>query len=138
MQRTCKVEKRKDKPQQSIMRLRTSENAIAFIICQPSTAEQAVSMACIPSETPLEKAYFSFVSGYQLEIAPGLGIWTCVRVPSQHWVPVGAACAGSLHAATLCAGSDVQLSCCIQALFSWCCPSPLLLHSLCLFFYRVP
>lgn len=31
-------------------------------------------MMCIFSETPLEKASFSFVNSYQLEIASGLGM----------------------------------------------------------------
>ena len=31
-------------------------------------------MVGVPNETPLEKTKFSFVSGYQLEIASGLGM----------------------------------------------------------------
>lgn len=34
----------------------------------------ALNMVCSPSGTPLEKTNFSFASGSQLEIAPGLGI----------------------------------------------------------------
>lgn len=38
---------------------------------------------CFPSETPLEKINFSFASGYQLEIASGLGMEAYIHFPSQ-------------------------------------------------------
>lgn len=41
-------------------------------------------MACIPIEIPLKKTNFSFASGYQLEIASGLGMGAGVHI-SQHW-----------------------------------------------------
>lgn len=34
---------------------------------------------------PNDKTLFSFVNGYQLGIASGLGIEACVHFPSQRW-----------------------------------------------------
>jgi hypothetical protein len=40
-----------------------------------------VRVVCIPSETLLEKPNFSFVIGYQVEIASGLRMWCLVLLP---------------------------------------------------------
>lgn len=72
------------------MRQGTSKNAFEIVLYWPSTSVWAwvlfLKVACIPNETLLEKTYFSFVSGYQLEIGSGLGKRFCVHF-SQCWGP---------------------------------------------------
>lgn len=47
----------------------TSKDAIKFILCWASCLPFKV--VCIPSETPLERTKFPFMSFYQLEISSG-------------------------------------------------------------------
>ena len=46
-------------------------------------------VVCFPSETPLEKTKFSFASGYQLEIASGLGMGRVSTSPLSTGTPSG-------------------------------------------------
>lgn len=46
-------------------------------------------MVGVHTETPLEKANFLFVSGYQLEIGPGVGMAGCVPFSLRARTPSG-------------------------------------------------
>jgi hypothetical protein len=56
-------------------RISGAEDTIENIV---TAVRKCKSVVCVPSETPLEKTKFSFVSGRQLEIASGLGKGTCL------------------------------------------------------------
>jgi hypothetical protein len=55
------------------MRQGTSKDAIEFDFCWPSNwaCSLPLKVTSFPSETPLEKTKFAFVSGYQLNIDSG-------------------------------------------------------------------
>ena len=62
-------------------------------------------MVCIPSEVLLEKTNRAFSSGYQLEMASGLGLWALcplLLALGPHVVQVRI---GSVHAATISVSS---------------------------------
>ena len=82
---------------------------------------------CTPSETPLEKTKFSFVSNCQLEMASGLGMGALVNLPlsalGHHltWT-----CAGCVHAATVSEFTQASVLLYVKD-FLWYQPSPLAL-----------
>lgn len=85
-------------------------------------------MVWVPSETPLEKANFSFAGSYQSEIAFRVGMRASVHFSSQNWNSMAYACA--------CCYSLWEFECVIHEFictasrmpcFLWCPPSPLVL-----------
>lgn len=83
-------------------------------------------MGCVPGETPLEKANFCFLSGYQLEIAFWLRMGARVHFP----ISAPGAClvgtgSGPMHAATFAVSSHVHPSYCIRKTLFPCIIHPL-------------
>lgn len=77
-----------------------------------------LGVACIFSETLVEKTNLSLVDSYQSEMA-GLGMGACVYFPPSLDVQ------GPVHGASVSVVYVCQ-SCCVQkTLFSWCLSSPL-------------
>lgn len=71
-------------PKQSIIGT-PPPNSTEFILYWQFAAEHGAfwGVACIPSETPLEKTKISFASSCQLEIASGLGKGVHIHIPFQ-------------------------------------------------------
>ena len=71
------------------MRQEPFKDTTDFVFCWPSTAGHVpLRIASFPSETPLEKTKCSFASGYQLEIASGLGMEVCAHFSFKLWDPI--------------------------------------------------
>lgn len=81
------------------MRKGTCEDAIIeIILCWPSTVGGAAYLRVVyfPSESTLDKQKFSFVSGYQLEIASGLDVGAYIHFCFQSRTSCGEDSACSL------------------------------------------
>lgn len=107
MQNTCKVKILKKLLRQNIMRQKPSINTIQLIYC--CRWGLPLSMICISSKVPLEKAKFYIESTYQLEIGSGLGMGSHV-----FWTYAGPVCGAYCH--SLCEF--------IRASVLWCREDP--------------
>lgn len=84
-------------------------------------------MVNVHSETPLEKANFSFASRYELQIVSWLGIEAHIYSPLLVlWHHLTWTCAGLMHVVIVSVCSYIHQFCCVlKMLISWSHMSPL-------------
>ena len=118
------------------MRRKTKMPLSSFCVGHLPLGKRSLSVVYCPSEISLEKTFFSFASGYQLETASELGkelvstFHFCTATPSGTDPRRPCACSHSLLS------SDARWPCRVwKPLFPWCPPSPL---ALLLFLYPHP
>lgn len=97
------------------MRQKFSINNIEFVLYWHLLLDIGPALMCGLNtyDTPLETTSFSFVSGYQLEIASMLGEGACTYFPSAVVPHLAKTCTGPVHAAPVSVGSSVLQSCCV-------------------------